>query len=92
MKCFMIENFLAMLQTGLSSQQVMDIAMASSAVWALLSGCRKVSLYMCRCTLLCHLDKSFTQKITFTGVVTILSYLTGGVRSVIVYRLDKCYI
>lgn len=38
-----IENFLALLQSGLRSQEVKDVAMVSSAVWALLSGCRKVS-------------------------------------------------
>ena len=38
------ENFLTLLQSGLRSQVVEDVAMVSSAVWALLSGCRKVSI------------------------------------------------
>ena len=41
-----IENFLTLLQSGLRSQEVEDVAMVSSAVWALLSGCRKVSITM----------------------------------------------
>ena len=46
LKCYVLENFLALLQAGLSSQRVKDIAIASSAVWALLNGCRKVSVYV----------------------------------------------
>lgn len=38
------ENFLTLLQFGLRSHEVEDVAMVSSAVWALLSGCRKVSI------------------------------------------------
>lgn len=44
--CLPLENFLTLLQSGLRSQEVEDVAMVSSAVWALLNGCHKVSITM----------------------------------------------
>ena len=82
--CFMltIENFLTLLQSGLRSQEVEDVAMVSSAVWALLSGCRKVSISTnnithCMVLVTCHiLGKGISQKITIAGTIKAIIYHT----------------
>ena len=81
-----IENFLALLQSGLRSQEVDDVAMVSSAVWALLSGCRKVRKLTDKITAwnLIHviLGKGIPQKITLARTPEAFIYNTTRLWSV----------
>ena len=78
-----IENFLALLQSGLRSQEVDDVAMVSSAVWALLSGCRKVRKLTDNITARNFtLGKGIPQKITLARTPEAFVYNTTRLWSV----------